>query len=63
MESYYFINLIFIFAVNVFFFFSGICLNSLHGHTQFLVIRTTSKEIMLFHDNAFVLLRLARGFN
>ena len=29
MESYYSINLIFIFAVNVFFFFSGICLNSL----------------------------------
>ena len=29
MESYHFINLIFIFAVNVFFFFSGICLNSL----------------------------------
>ena len=29
MESYYLINLIFIFAVNVFFFFSGICLNSL----------------------------------
>ena len=29
MESYYFINLIFIFAVNVFFFFSGMCLNSL----------------------------------
>ena len=29
MESYYFINLLFIFAVNVFFFFSGICLNSL----------------------------------
>ena len=29
MESYYFINLIFIFALNVFFFFSGICLNSL----------------------------------
>ena len=29
MESYYFINLVFIFAVNVFFFFSGICLNSL----------------------------------
>ena len=29
MESYYFINLIFIFAVNVFLFFSGICLNSL----------------------------------
>jgi hypothetical protein len=28
MESYYFINLIFIFAANVFFFFSGICLNS-----------------------------------
>ena len=29
MESYYSINLIFIFALNVFFFFSGICLNSL----------------------------------
>ena len=29
MESYCFINLVFIFAVNVFFFFSGICLNSL----------------------------------
>jgi hypothetical protein len=29
MESYYFINLIFIFAVNVCFLFSGICLNSL----------------------------------
>ena len=29
MESYYVINLIFIFAVNVFFFLSGICLNSL----------------------------------
>ena len=29
MESSYFINLIFIFAVNVLFFFSGICLNSL----------------------------------
>ena len=29
MESIYFINLIFIFAVNVFFFFSGISLNSL----------------------------------
>ena len=29
MESYYVIKLIFIFAVNVFFFFSGICLNSL----------------------------------
>ena len=29
MESIYFINLIFIFAVNVFFFFSGMCLNSL----------------------------------
>ena len=29
MESVYFINLIFIFAVNVFFFLSGVCLNSL----------------------------------
>ena len=32
------------------------------GHTQFLEICTTSKEIMLFHDNGFVLLRLACGF-
>ena len=29
MEAYYFINFIFIFAVNVFLFFSGICLNPL----------------------------------
>jgi hypothetical protein len=29
MELYYFINWILLFAVNVFFFFSGICLNSL----------------------------------
>jgi hypothetical protein len=29
MESYYFINLVFIFSLNVFFFFSGIYLNSL----------------------------------
>jgi hypothetical protein len=27
------------------------------GHTQFLEVCTTSKEIMLFHDNGFVLLR------
>ena len=33
------------------------------GHTQFLEICTTSKEIMLFHDHGFVLLRFARGFN
>ena len=33
------------------------------GHTQFLEVCTTSKEIMLFHDNAFVLLRFALGFN
>jgi hypothetical protein len=33
------------------------------GHTQFLEVYTASKEIMLFHDNAFVLLRFARGFN
>ena len=31
----------------------------LRGYNQFLEIRTTSKEIMLFHDNGFVLLRLA----
>jgi hypothetical protein len=33
------------------------------GHTQFLEVCTTSKEIMLFHDNGFVLLRFVRGFN
>ena len=34
-----------------------------HGHTQFLEVCTTSKEIMLFHDNGFVLLRFAYGFD
>ena len=29
------------------------------SYNQFLEIRATSKEIMLFHDNGFVLLRLA----
>jgi hypothetical protein len=33
------------------------------GHNQFLEICTTSKEIMLFHDNGFVLYRFAYGFN
>jgi hypothetical protein len=33
------------------------------GRAQFLEICTASKEIMLFHDNGFVLLRFARGFN
>jgi hypothetical protein len=33
------------------------------GHTQFLEVCTASKEIMLFHDNGFVLLRFACGFN
>jgi hypothetical protein len=33
------------------------------GHTQFLEICTGSKEIMLFHDNGFVLSRFAYGFN
>jgi hypothetical protein len=33
------------------------------GNTQSLEISATSKEIMLFHDHGFVLLRLARGFN
>ena len=33
------------------------------GHTQFLEVCTGSKKIMLFHDNGFVLLRFARGFN
>ena len=29
MDFFYFVNLIFIFVVNILFFFSGICLNSL----------------------------------
>jgi hypothetical protein len=33
------------------------------GNTQFLEICTTSKEIMLFHDHGFVLLRFTGGFN
>jgi hypothetical protein len=33
------------------------------GNNQFLEVCTTSKEIMLFHDNGFVLLRFANGFN
>ena len=33
------------------------------GHSQFLEICATSKEVVLFHDNAFVLLRFACGFN
>ena len=33
------------------------------GHTQFLEICATSKEVVLFHDNDFVLLRFACGFN
>ena len=32
-------------------------------HTHFLEVYATSKEIMLFHDNGFVLLRFACGFN
>ena len=31
------------------------------GHTQFQEICTTSKEIMLFHDHGFVLLRFVHG--
>jgi hypothetical protein len=33
------------------------------GHTQFLEVCTASKEIMLFHDFVFVLLRFSNGFN
>ena len=33
------------------------------GHTNFLEICATSKEVVLFHDNDFVLLRFARGLN
>ena len=31
------------------------------GHSQFLEICATSKEVVLFHDNAFVMLRFRRG--
>ena len=40
MESVYFINLIFIFVLNVFFFFSGVCLNS-------VVIISTWRSVQL----------------
>ena len=33
------------------------------GHCQFLEECTTSKEIVSFHDNGFVVLRFACGFN
>ena len=33
------------------------------GHSQFLEICTTSKEVVLFHDNDFVLLRFSCRFN
>ncbi len=33
------------------------------GHTHFLEVWAASQEIMLFHDNGFVLLRSACGFN
>ena len=33
------------------------------GHSQFLEICATSKEVVLFHDNGFVLLRLDCRFN
>jgi hypothetical protein len=33
------------------------------GHTQLPEVCATSKEVMPFHDNGFVLLRFAYGFN
>ena len=33
------------------------------GHSQFLEVCANSKEVVLFHDNDFVLLRFACGFN
>ena len=33
------------------------------GHTLFLEVCPTSKEIMLFYDNGFVLMRFAGGVN
>ena len=33
------------------------------GHSQFLEICATLKEVVLFHDNDFILLRFACGFN
>ena len=51
MESIYFINLIFIFAVNVFF-FSGICLNSLVIHSFWRSVQLRKK---LFYFTMIVL--------
>ena len=61
MEFIYFVNLIFIFVVNILFFFLGMF--KFFGHNQFLEICATSKEVVLFYDNGFVLLRFACGFN
>jgi hypothetical protein len=33
------------------------------GHIHFVEVYATSKEIVLFHDNGFVLLRFACGCN
>ena len=33
------------------------------GHTQFLEVFASSKEIVLFHENGFVLLRFDWDFN
>ena len=33
------------------------------GRSQFLEICATSKEVVLFHDHGFVLLRFACGFD
>jgi hypothetical protein len=33
------------------------------GHTQLPEVCATSKEVVPFHDNGFVLLRFACGFN
>ena len=60
MEFIYFVNLIFILVVNILFLFSGICLNSLVIVSFWRSVQN-SKEVVLFHDNGFVLLRFTCG--
>ena len=51
MESVYFINLTLIFVLNVFFFFSGVCLNPV-----VIISFCNFEKNLLFHNNGFVLL-------
>ena len=53
-DTYNFFERVVLFLRNVF---------KYRRHSQFLEICATSKEIMSFHDNGFVVLRFACGFN